>query len=161
VFGRRPRTAALVAVAADGDPSPGDPALEIPAEWGGRVNLGLDRLQRSHLRGSRPGPVRLPGVEGEVAQPEPLDAVHRRLLQVVMGGAACLGQAAWAGLEADERLLERAQLKSGAALLRAMRTANMKGSPERSSADPVARAWTATREYERKASARLERLRWA
>jgi hypothetical protein len=92
--------------------------------------------------------------------PDPLDIPRRRILQVAMGGAAAVAQPAWSGIQADERTLERAQLRTGAALLRALRRAVTCGSAAGETADPLGRAWTAMREYERHASARLERLRW-
>jgi hypothetical protein len=98
--------------------------------------------------------------EDESPAADPLDIVRRRVLQVAAGGAATVGQSAWSGMEADERALERAQLRTAATLLRALRAAAVM-QPSADGADPLARAWTALRQYERHASARLERMRWA
>ncbi len=151
-----PRALQLLAIGADS----ADSGLVLPADWWGRVNLGLDRLQRGYLPGAGPRPTVLRRADEDTPVIDPLDIVRRRVLQVAAGGSATVAQPAWSGLEADERSLERAQLRTAAALLRALRFAVAQGSTPDTVADPIARAWMALREYERHASARLERLRW-
>ena len=69
------RRGALVGLAA----MVGDP----PAEWAGRVNLGLDRLNTAHLPGVAGQAVRL---EGDLPDPpDPLAAVRRRVGRVALG----------------------------------------------------------------------------
>jgi hypothetical protein len=152
-----PRSLQLLAIGAE----PGETGLALPSQWHDRVNLGLDRLQRGYLPGAGPRPTVLRRADDEAPPAQdPFDIVRRRVLQVTAGGAATVSQPAWSGMEADERSLERAQLRTAAALLRAVRFAFAHGSEPEEIDDRLARAWTALREYERHASARLERLRW-
>ena len=152
-----PRSVQLLAIGADAT----DPSLALPSDWQRRVNLGLDRLQRAYVPAAGSRPVVLRRVDDEAAPAlDPLDIVRRRVLQVVAGGAAAVAQPSWSGLEADERALERAQLRTAARLLRAVRSATAQGPAPDGAGDPLARAWTALREYERHASARLERSHW-
>jgi hypothetical protein len=141
----------------DSDASHG---LVLPSDWLGHVNVGLDRLQRANLPGASARPVVLRRADEQTSTTDPLDIVRRRVLQVAAGGVATVGQSAWSGIETDERQLERAQLRTGAALLRALRAAARARVSAESAPDPLARAWTALREYERHASVHLERLRW-
>jgi hypothetical protein len=156
-----PRSLQVLAIGTDSE----KPGLELPSEWQQHVNLGLDRLQRAHVPGAGPRPVALKHAEEDSLQMDPLDVVRRRVLQMVSGGAATVAQPAWSGIETDERTLERAQLRTAAGVLRALRFAVAQGSNGSGASfsepvDPLARAWMAMREYERHASARLERLRW-
>ena len=157
-----PRALQILAVGADTVTQAG---VEFPSDWRQHANLGLDRLQRAYLPDAGPRPFALRRSENEAPIADPLDVVRRRVLQIVSGGAATVAQPAWSGIESDERTLERAQLRTAAGLLRSLRFAVAQGSNGLAAsllkpADPLARAWTAMREYERHASARLERLRW-
>ena len=152
-----PRSVRILALGADESES----GLPLPDEWKSRVNLGLDRLQRVQVRGATGRPVVLRKAQAATPLTDPLDVVRRRLLQVVMGGAGAVCQPVWTAIEADERALERAQLRTAAALQRAMRAAVARGPVASGATDPLARGWTALREYERHASARLERPRWS
>ena len=151
-----PRSVRVLAIGADES----EDAFAVPDEWRSRVNLGLDQLQRAQIRGATGRPLVLRKAQDVAPLPDPLDIVRRRLLQVVMGGAGAVAQPVWTAIEADERTLERAQLRTAAVLHRAIRAAMTRGRTEGGDADPLARAWTAMRDYERHASARLERLRW-
>lgn len=151
-----PRSVRLLAIGAE-------EGLVVPEEWKSRINLGLDRLQRTYLTGAAARPTVVRKNQAETPVADPLDIVRRRLLQVVMGGVGAVSQPVWTAIEADERTLERAQLRTAAALQRAMRAAvarGPRGPVESGATDPLARAWAALRDYERHASARLERLRW-
>lgn len=81
---------------------------DLPADWGGRVNLGLDRLTTAHLPGISAQPTRL---EGELADtPDPFAALRRRVGRVALGGAATLP-----GEALGEVSREVARLRLGAA----------------------------------------------
>jgi hypothetical protein len=138
----RPRTLALLAVAS--------PMLRVPSDWGGRVNLGLDRLRPEHLpAGAIGGAASL--ANAEPAAVDPLDPLERRLQQVLLGGRSAASAAAASGFARDEAALARSQLATGAELLARLR---------QSQPEHLAEAWLAARLYVAAASARLQREAW-
>src|SRR6266704_3949128 len=129
VRANRPRTVALLAASS--------PALQLPADWAGRVNLGLDRLTRSHFRTSSPAP--RPSTEDGMAAPAthfsqldlteaPLEALRRVALRLLIGGRATLGAVAARTLEVEAARLRRAELPSAAAQIERLAAA---GTPTR------------------------------
>jgi hypothetical protein len=107
---RTDATATATAVAVTPDPA----ATRLPSAWAGRVDVGVDRLQRSHLvtsGGARP-PVPVPSRDSAVEPPSQLLAhwVHR----VVLGGRS---MAAVASAEDDLRALHRIGMTGTAAVL--------------------------------------------
>ncbi len=167
VRANRPRTVALLAASS--------PALQLPADWAGRVNLGLDRLTRSHFRTSSPG--RQPGTEDAAAAPAtplsqldfteaPLEALRRVALRLVIGGRATLSAAAAHTLEVEAARLRRAELPTAAAQIERLAAAGtatrrtLSGERATPPPDQLARAWTATMLYLRAAGNSLLRAAW-
>jgi len=141
VYGR-PRTLALLAI--------GSSELRVPSEWGGRVNLGLDRLVPQHLPVGASGGTAL-ATEAEPAGVDPLDALERRLQQVLLAGRSAASSAAASGFARDEAALRRDQLATGAELLARLRQSERGG---------FGKAWLAARLYLAAASATLQREAW-
>jgi hypothetical protein len=137
----RPRTVQLLAV--------GGQALMLPEDWQGRANLGLDRLRAAYLpRGREPGGQAATLQEAVV---DPLDALERRLHQVLLGGRSSTSPVAWSGFLRDEASLSGCQLTTAAELLRRLREA---------APDGLAEAWLAARLYLAAARGYLERDAW-
>ena len=136
-----PRTVQLLAV--------GGTSLMLPEEWCGRANLGLDVVRASYLTPTHGAAVMAPRDREAVV--DPLDALERRLQQVLLGGRATLSAAAWSGCVLDESALIAAQLPTAAELLRRLRG---------TSADGLAEAWLAARLYLAAARAHLQRDAW-
>jgi hypothetical protein len=154
---QRARSLALLAVgpgAADDEA----PALALPAEWLGRVNLGVDVLQSAHVTGAERAPVELP-VLAVAAAPDPLDPLARRLGQALTGGRVTQAESAWADIDRDAALLRRRHLPGAAARLEALRAASLRGVPD--ARRRFALAWTAARAYHVAARNRLARTGWA
>jgi hypothetical protein len=163
VLPTRPRSLALLAagpLAAGG--GEGLPTLRLPAAWGGRVNLGLDALQRAYLAGALPQPAARAAGSGTDPERDPLEALLRRVRRAVAGGRATLAEAAWSGVTADEAALARRQLAAGARVLGALRrsAASRAAGTARERRDGFARAWLAAQAYALAASSRLQRLSW-
>jgi hypothetical protein len=134
------------------------PALALPAEWLGRVNLGVDVLQSAHVTGAERAPVELP-VLMVAAAPDPLDPLARRLGQALTGGRVTQAESAWADIDRDAALLRRRHLPGAAARLEALRAASLRGVPD--ARRRFALAWTAARTYHVAARNRLSRTGWA
>ncbi len=151
VRANRPRTVALLAASS--------PALQLPADWAGRVNLGLDRLTRSHFRTSSP----LSQLDFTEA---PLEALRRVALRLVIGGRATLSAAAAHTLEVEAARLRRAELPTAAAQIERLAAAGtatrrtLSGERATPPPDQLARAWTATMLYLRAAGNSLLRAAW-
>ncbi|MFD4904918.1 hypothetical protein [Kitasatospora purpeofusca] len=102
----------------DTQPHPPVPALALPADRAGRVNLGLERLQTADLalppRDAAP-PLTAPPA-GPLPPATPVHLLSRRVEQAVTGGRAvlALGTAAARG---DRARLRSAGLATGASLL--------------------------------------------
>jgi hypothetical protein len=154
VFGR-PRAVLLLAVAA-GEPG----ALELPVSLGDRVNLGLDRLEPWQVRGAGPLPAVVAGHAEDAVSPDRLDALRRRVYQVVSGGRAAVSEAARGGLERDAMALQRAHLPSAALALRALGSATAGNLESEARRERLARAWLVAWTYLGAATARLQRLSW-
>jgi hypothetical protein len=153
---QRSRSLALLAVgpgAADEEA----PALVLPAEWLGRVNLGVDVLQSAHVTGAERAPVELPML-AVAAAPDPLDPLARRLGQALTGGRVTQAESAWADIDRDAALLRWRHLPGAAVRLEALRAASMRGVPD--SRQRFALAWTAARTYHVAARNRLSRTGW-
>jgi hypothetical protein len=156
-----PRTVALLAA----EPIDDGAMSRLPSSWAGRINLGLDRLQRSYLAGRSTTPqdslAMAPVPESEI---DPLERLRRRLARAVIGGRSTLGDAAWDSINKDAGVLRREQLPTAAELLAQLAAAvRRSGDAKRaneSRRDNLARAWLAAATYEWAASRRLARLRW-
>jgi hypothetical protein len=156
-----PRTVALLAA----EPIADGAMAKLPSSWRGRINLGLDRLQRSYLAGGSTTPqgslAMAPTRESET---DPLERMRRRLARVVIGGRSTLGDAAWDSINKDAGVLRREQLPTAAELLTqlaaAVRPSGDGARANQGRGDNLARAWLAAATYERAASRRLARLRW-
>jgi hypothetical protein len=137
----QPRTVQLLAV--------GGAGLMLPEDWNGRANLGLDTLRARYLpRTALPAPA---ARKIAPAASDPLDALERRLDQVLLGGRSAISAATWSGFLTDEAELSASQLGTGAALLRRLRETPTPG---------LAEAWLAARLYLAAARGYLERDAW-
>jgi hypothetical protein len=156
-----PRTMALLAA----EPIDDGAMSKLPSSWGGRINLGLDRLQRSYLASQSTTAQDSPTI-GPMHQSEhdPLERLRRRLARAVIGGRSTLGDAAWDSINKDAGLLRREQLPTAAELLTQLAAAVRPSADATGAnvnrADYLGRAWLAAATYERAASRRLARLRW-
>jgi hypothetical protein len=150
----RPQTLFLLAVGGDG--------LQLPEEWNGRVNLGLDTLQTAHVHRSSTSM----RIETRLSRPanheayDPLDPLERRLRQVLLGGRSALSESTWSGFARDEARLSRNQLPTAAQLLHELRLAPLSEGDASAQRTRLARAWLAGRTYVSAADARLQRLAW-
>ncbi|MER5350012.1 hypothetical protein ABT093_06735 [Kitasatospora sp. NPDC002551] len=115
--------AAAASASPGGGPAGGEPALALPADRAGRVNLGLERLQTADLAlppagpagSAAPAPFGAPGLADEPATPVHLLA--RRVGQAVTGGRAALALGGTRVVGGDRARLRSAGLATGAALL--------------------------------------------
>jgi len=147
-----PASVALLAVALGGS--------SLPDQWSGRVNLGLDVLTRGLLPAAE-----LQASPGELAMrssdaTQPLDAIRRRLLQVLMGGTPAVSPVAWTGIERDESMLVTCNLATGGRILAALRSCGADDRPRLERQNRLARAWLAASTYEQSAKAHVQRLTW-
>lgn len=149
-----PRSLAVIlaaparAVAEEGGAS----RLALPSEWGGRLCLGLDRLQAVHLvaaPGAAPRP--LPASE---ARRDPLAALRRRLQRLALGGTRTLGPSAQRSVDHERAALARAWMPEAARALGAL--AGAAGRRER-----VVEAWLSLAVYERAAMRHFARAAWS
>lgn len=159
----RARTAVLLAVGAGDDEEATDgPRLRLPVAWGGRCNVGLDRLTQSYVTSARPAPERV-----ELVDPiDPLESLRRRVTRFALGGRATLPPEALAIVEREAVLLERRLMPAGARALRALGaaavTAARTTSGERRAGDAelLASRWLSIYAYDREASRVLRRASW-
>jgi hypothetical protein len=100
----RPATATALAISADPE------VLRLPAAWGGRVNLGLDRLQRSFLVNTESPRALATGECGRA----PIQLLEHWAERVVIGGRSI---AVVASAEADRARLRRLGLAGTARIL--------------------------------------------
>ncbi|MFE6865105.1 hypothetical protein ACFVFS_00955 [Kitasatospora sp. NPDC057692] len=103
--------------------NPAEPALALPADRAGRVNLGLERLQTADLTLPSAGPTgtgALPPLDaaggGADALTAPVHLLARRVAQAVTGGRSALALGSRAA-DADRVRLRSTGLATGAALL--------------------------------------------
>lgn len=146
----QPRTLELLAV--------GGEDIDLPEEYAGHADLGLDHLSPTFLRpsGSPPNYPHLPQA------PDPLDALTRRHERIVAGGRLTLtAPGAQAGVRADVAALRRSHLAAGADLLTALAEAAHPGERDvfgrltMPDADALARQWLAAGLYVRAARDQL------
>ena len=152
----RPHTMAALAAGPASAADDASPRLRLPAEWGDRVCLGLDKLQSAHLPGaaSREAVVRL----AEGPRVDPLIALQRRLQRMALAGARSIPPAAVPEVLREAASVERRLMPAGGALLRALAGAVESRADDRSAV--LARAWLAATTYERAARRDLERAAW-
>jgi hypothetical protein len=142
--------------------APAGDGLALPDGWAGHVDLGYDRLHRSHLRhdpGESPDePVGeiVPGT-GDPA----LRLLRRQVERVVSGGRAVQALAG-----AERRRLDAARLETGALLVAALtdaarqRTRDAFGRLDGDDGHAFATAWLATAVYEQAATRALTEASW-
>jgi hypothetical protein len=134
----RPATAEALAVAAEPD------ELSLPQEWRQRADLGLDRLQRSHLTGDRPVGRMPPRSSGSDGAARPVRLLEHWVQRVVVGGRSV---PAVASAAADRAALARWGLTGTAALLAELEAAardherDAFGRIVSDSGDPFVLAW--------------------
>jgi hypothetical protein len=141
--------------------APSGNGLLLPDAWAGHVDLGYDRLHRSHL----PADVGTGEVVGRADRPitgDPaLHLLRRHLERVVAGGRAVQALA-----ESQERRLRRARLDLGADLLAALTTTarvrprDAFGRITGDDGHAFAQAWLAAAVYEEAASRALTEASW-
>ncbi|MFE6747696.1 hypothetical protein ACFVGM_17705 [Kitasatospora purpeofusca] len=149
------------------DRAPEAPALALPADRAGRVNLGLERLQTADLslppREAVPPLTTLP-----VGPPPPSTPVHllsRRVEQAVTGGRAVLALGTGAA-RGDRARLGSAGLATGAALLEGLLRAavdqprDVFGRVVADDHDAFAAAWLAAAWYEEELASALCATAW-
>ena len=142
----RPRTLTALAAGQDGPPAQDRPALNLPPEWGGRCNLGLDALASQHLPGAAARPLEILATHDPT--PDPLEAVRRRVRRVALGGRGTLPPEARQLVDRDVvRLRSQLQPTAAACLDRLAETALGAREPARwpALADAWLAAWTADR----------------
>jgi hypothetical protein len=154
VFGR-PRSVVLLAI---GPAEPG--VLQLPASLGDRVNLGLDVLRHAHVPGASPNPTVLGSERPEDVLPSPLDALRRRVYQVVSGGRSAVTEVARSGMARDAAALQRAHLAAAGQALRALGGASTVGLGGDARRERLARSWLVAWTYLTAANARIQRLSW-
>jgi len=119
-------------------------AFTLPEAWGGKVNLGLDRLTTSMAPLSQAAPVAL-----DVASADAVDALtplRRRVERLVLGGVGSLPGEARARVDQEARRLADASATGGAALLTHLADAAI-GARRPQGAAALATAWLATATY--------------
>jgi len=126
--------------------------LDLPANWAGRVNIGLDPLTRNQVHPGAPPVVRSHGH----SVPDVLDPLARRLERVVVGGRLTMGDAARPSIDREIAVLRRRHLPTAAAVLSDLAASSVSRAP---SAD-VAERWLAAAIYETTAQRRLAVRRW-
>ncbi|MFJ2577544.1 hypothetical protein [Kitasatospora aureofaciens] len=117
----RPELRLLAVGTPPGEPAPGAPALTLPADRAGRVNLGLERLQAADVT-TTSTPTTTPDLpEGQPLDP-PVHLLGRRVEQTVTTGRNALAPSAGT-TAADAARLRAAGLATAADLLDALRAA--------------------------------------
>jgi hypothetical protein len=140
---QRPRSIAAIAVEAGAD------ALSLPEGMGGRVNLGLDVLTRAQLV----TPQRRATVDAAPAASDPLSAVRRRLVALVLSGTRSLPPEAGSRIDAECRQLRAALMPSAASALGTIADACRAGT-----AGPrLCEGFLALASYEQAATLKLQR----
>lgn len=129
------------------------PGLQLPAEWGGRVNLGFDRLTTAHAPGCAAAPIELDG-QPPLA-PDPSEALRRRVERAVLGGPGSLPGAAFGQLSREVGALRGHLMATGADLLAALAGAARSGD-----AAAFAERWLAAALYAESAQRRLAEAAW-
>lgn len=149
------------AQAADSDGLPA--AWQLPEAWNGRVNVGLDKLQGSHLL--KPSDrAELTAEVDRDALDDGLDSLRRRLRAIALGGRhSRLGAAE---MRREIQRLDRQLLPTGALLLERLTIANSPsdvdhlGSRFPADPEPLAHAWLAGAVYENAARAKQLESHW-
>jgi hypothetical protein len=150
-----PRTLAGIAFAPVAD-AESSVTLRLPEEWGGRVMLGLDRLQGSYLS-QAPAVVPIAGVPEPGI--DPLAAYRRRVQRLALGGARCLSPGALTEISREAAVLESRLLPGAAGSLRSIASAR-RGPKSAVDGGALARAWLRAVNYEARARREVERAGW-
>jgi hypothetical protein len=136
--------------------------LALPADWGGHLDLGLDRLRRKHFPDGA-------AAAQPTAEPAPIPApdlalhlVRRTAERVVAGGRAVQALSH----RGDEQRIRAARLDGGAALVRTLTTAaghrprDAFGRPVAEDGAGFAQAWLSVAIYEQAASWAFVEAAW-
>ncbi|WP_328954185.1 hypothetical protein [Kitasatospora purpeofusca] len=147
---------------------PQPPALALPADRAGRVNLGLERLQTADLtlppRDAAPLLTALP--PGPLPPTTPVHLLARRVEQAVTGGRAVLALGSGAA-RGDRSRLRSAGLATGAALLEGLLGAavdqqrDVFGRVVADDHEAFAAAWLAAAWYEEELASALCATAWS
>ena len=139
--------------------------LALPEKWGGRVNLGYERLQGLHFKEGGEEKQGLFLGQSAAPQPDPLHVLSRRLRRMALGGRATLPPEAAQEIELEASRLAKQMMPTGARLLRQLLEAAH--GTERTIAgvkqvEPVnlAKTWVAANVYVAAASLDLNRKLW-
>ncbi len=157
VLPERPRVVNLLALG----PVEDGPVV-LPGKWHGRINLGLDHLQRGNIT----GPGETLEMAGASSFIDPLEPLRRRLERMALGGSTTLPDTALSAVEGEARAFEHLMMPGAAAAVRAMvRAARgqrraLTGRHGEVDAQAVAEAWLAAAIYELTAARELYRRCW-
>ena len=96
----------------------GSPQLELPDALDGRLFVGLDELQRSHIRNAESQPRALPAFATTI-DTNLLNSLRRRWLASLIGGSMAQRNAATTTTRSEIRQLQQSGFSTAAALLNA------------------------------------------
>lgn len=144
--------------------APRDPAsMALPSTIGDRVCVGLDPLTASALVRAEPHAVEVPL---ELALPDPLLAVRRRVERAVLVGRASIPPSAADEIDREAATLERGLMPTLASALRALRDEalsrprSLTGARVRGDASRFATRWLTLATVSRAAQRVLDRRAW-
>lgn len=120
------------------------PALTLPDDWAGRVNLGLDLLMSTHVRGLAAEPVALGGLP-EAERADPLEPLRRRVRRMALGGRGTLPGEARDAVDREIAAYGRAMMPGAGRALAAL--ADAAAASRGGDVDALARAWLSARVY--------------
>jgi hypothetical protein len=108
----------LAVAPVEGEPrNAGEPHLETPESWCGRVCLGFDEIQNNHLVHAQPSARVLTALNTQPDRDHPLDSLRRRWIATMLAGFASQRPTGTNTLAAETALLARIGFRTGAALL--------------------------------------------
>lgn len=135
------------------------PRLELPDDWRGLVNLGLDRLQRSLATGATARPVELEAVEPGAGSP--LEPLRRRLEQLAVAGPLSLSPALVEQVAREAQRLETQLMPEAARALSALAQAAQPHPHQPFEPQRLGQAFARAALYLLEASRSLDRAAWS
>lgn len=140
------------------------PKLRLPKAWGGRINLGLDKLQGAHLDGGRrDGPELALTGDDPV---DPLASLRRRLHRIALGGRLTVPPSTLRAVHREASHLDAMMMPTAAGMMRSLFDAVASGDRSirgtRSAGDPekLSGAWLVAMSYERAATLAIHFESW-